>query len=57
MATKEEPMAKRSNLARRQAKLDVKIARVKRKIKTLARQLRTQQGMLSRRLRVRKKMK
>jgi len=57
MATKEEPMARRSSLARRKAKLDVRIARVKRKIKTLARQLRTQQGMLSKRLRARKKMK
>ncbi len=50
-------MAKRSSLARRKAKADVKIARVKRKIKTLARQLKTQQGMLSKRMKARKKMK
>ena len=49
-------MAKRSSLARRKAKADVKIARVKRKIKTLSRQLRTQEGMLSKRTRARKKM-
>jgi hypothetical protein len=49
-------MARRSTLARRKAKADVKIARVRRKIKTLARQLRKQQGMLSKRLRARKKM-
>jgi hypothetical protein len=57
MASKEEPMAKRSSLARRKAKADVRIARVKRKIKTLARQLKTQQGMLSKRMKARKKMK
>jgi len=51
-------MTNRSRLVRRRkAKLDVKIARVKRKIKSLSRQLRTQQGVLAKRLRARKKIK
>ena len=41
---------------RRKAKLDVKIARVKRRIRTLARQLRRQHGVLSKQLRARKKV-
>jgi hypothetical protein len=43
-------------LKARRAKLDVKIARVKRKIKTLTRQLRTQGRILSKRQAARKKM-
>ena len=50
-------MARRSSVARRKAKADARIARVRRKIKSLAKQLRTQEGMLSRRLRARKKIK
>lgn len=46
-----------TRLRRRQAKLDVKIARSKRTIKTLGKKLRRETGILSRRQRQRGKMK
>jgi septal ring factor EnvC (AmiA/AmiB activator) len=57
IVAKEEPMTAHLKLVRRRkAKLDVKIARVKRRIRTLARQLRRQHGVLSKQLRARKKV-
>ena len=45
-----------TRLRRQKAKLDTNIARVKRKIKGLAKQLRTQEGILSKRVARRRKM-
>jgi hypothetical protein len=47
----------RARLRKRQAKLDARIARVKRKIKSLTKTLRTQNGILSRTQARRKKLK
>lgn len=46
-----------AKLRKRQAKLDVKIARGKRTIKTLAKRLRKATGILGRREKARKRMK
>jgi len=47
----------RARLRRRRANLDVKIARVRRKVKGLEKKLKRQKGILSRRLTARKRMK
>jgi hypothetical protein len=46
-----------AKLRKRQAKLDVKIARGKRTIKTLTKKLRKEVGILGRRQKARKRMK
>jgi prefoldin subunit 5 len=52
------PMTKAArSLRRRKAKLDSSIARVKRKVKSLTKQLKTQQRMLSKREARRRKLK
>jgi hypothetical protein len=54
---KARPSAAGAKLRKRQAKLDVKIARGKRTIKTLTKRLRKETGILGRRQKARKAMK